>query len=136
MRYLLLKDFKRSYVLLLANFLLVLGSCKKEVIETAVDAFSQINTEVKYSQGIYNVQFTLQEYPYKEVGIRLALSKTMIHQNVNVTQEIANQASLNRYAVFLNNLTANKTYFYQIYVKDSASDKEVYSDIFSFTTNP
>jgi len=136
MRYQLQKDVKPIKMLLLSGFLLVLLACKKEITETAVDAFAQINTEVKYSKGIYNVQFTLQEYPYKEVGIKLAISKSMIHQNLNVRQEIANQASLNRYAVFLNNLAANKTYYYQIYVKDSASAKEVYSDIFSFTTNP
>jgi len=122
--------------MLLAGLLMVAMACKKDVQGVPVDAFAQVNPKIVYKEGICSIQFTLEEYPYKEVGLRVATSKTLLHLNQGLTVEIANQVSANRYAVFFNTLLANKTYHYQIYVKDSASAKEVYSDVYSFTTNP
>lgn len=122
--------------MLFALFLLTLVSCKKEVTEVSVDAFAQLNNEVVFVDGVYNVQFTLQQYPYKEVGVKLATNKTMFNKNTGLTQQTANEISSNRYSTFYNLLTPKTIYYYQIYVKDSASSKEVYSDVFSFTTNP
>lgn len=111
-------------------------ACKKEVTEVTIDAFAQLNNEVKYSQGTYNILFTLQEYSYKEVGVRIGDNKAVFANQANTTTYRANPVGLNRYGIFVNNLTAHKTYYYQIFVKDSASPKEVSSDIFSFNTNP
>lgn len=136
MKYLLSKDVKRLNVFLLTTFLCLSMACKKEVTEVSVDAFAQVNNEVKYNQGVYNVLFTLQEYPYKEVGVMLGTSKGQFHQRTDLITYPANEVGSNRYGIFLNSLTAGKTYYYQIYVKDSASAKVVYSDVFSFITNP
>ncbi len=122
--------------LLLLAILLVIISCKKEVVEINVDAFAQLNNEVKTNQGMYTILFTLQPYPYKEVSLKLAKSKESFHKNTNLTSFTANQVSENRYGVFVNNLNANETYYYQILVKDSSSSKEVSTDVFSFKTNP
>jgi len=137
MKYQLLRNAKGCKLLLLAIFLLLLASCKKEVTtEVTVDAFAQVNSEVKYNNGIYNILFTLQEYPYKETGIRMGTGKNMFYQNKDLTTYPAYEVSSSRYGVFVNSLPANTTYYYQIYVKDSATSKVVYSDLFSFTTNP
>ncbi|MBC8986832.1 hypothetical protein H9X96_13725 [Pedobacter sp. N36a] len=136
MKYPLLKGIKKLSILSLFAGVLVLTSCKKETVEVSVDAFAQLNNELKYEQGVYNVLFSLQEYPYKEIGVRVGNTKSSIHQNKDLTYYIANQVSANRYGIFLNALTRDKIYYYQIYVKDSASEKVVYSDIFSFKTNP
>lgn len=119
-------------------FLLVLAACKKETITTlvSVDAFAQIDNEVKYTEGIYNILFTLQKYPYKEVGVMMGTSKDLFNTHKDLTTHLANQVSLNRYGIFVNSLLANKTYYYQIYVKDTSSDKQIYSDLYSFTTKP
>ena len=110
--------------------------CKKDInTEVTVDAFKQVDPEVKYNNGIYNIMFTLQEYPYKETGIRMGTEKNMFYQNKDITTYPAYQMSPNRYGVFVNSLAANATYYYQIYVKDSATSKEVYSDLFLFTTS-
>jgi len=136
MKFRSIKNDKLLKTWLLTTLLMVLFACKKEVVEVTVDAFDQVNAEVKQTQGIYSIQFTLHEYPYKEVGVKLATTKSSLAKNENLVQQIAYPVSLNRYGIFLNTLTANKTYYYQIYVKDSTSPKEVYSDVFSFTTNP
>lgn len=135
-KYQLLKDAKHLKILFLTIFLLAFMGCKKEVVEVSVDAFAQLNTEVTQTQNTYNIQFTLQEYAYKEVGVRLGTSKDMLHKNLNLTLQIANLIGSNKYGAFFNSLKVNEVYYYQIYVKDSASAKEVYSDVFSFTTNP
>jgi len=131
----LLKAVKPLKMFLFTIFLLAFMGCKKGVVEVSVDAFAETNTEIKFTQGICNLQFTLQEYPYKEVGVKLGTNKNIWYKNEGLTRQIANQVGSNRYGVFLNSLTANTTYYYQIYVKDS-SGKEIYSDVFSFTTNP
>ncbi len=130
------KRVKRLNILLLSAVLLVFMSCKKEVVEVPVDAFAQVDSEVKFNQGVYHILFTLQKYPYKEIGVRWGDNKNLFHQNAGLTTQSASNVGSNRYGIFLNSLAANKIYYYQIYVRDSASDKEVYSDIFSFTTNP
>ena len=137
MKYQSLKNVRRSLWLVLGVLLFTVMSCKKEVItEVTVDAFAQVDPQVKYNDGIYNILFTLQEYPYKETGIRMGTNKTMFYQNKGLTIYPAYQVSSNRYGAFINSLLPNTAYYYQIYVKDSASSKEVYSDLFSFTTNP
>lgn len=134
MRYRLLNNVKRLFFLLSTALIILTAACKKKIIEVPVDAFAQVNPEVKYNQGTYKIEFSLHEYPYKEVGIKLTTNKSMLYQTKDLSQYPANQVSLNRYSVFLNNLTSAKTYYYQIYVKDSASSKEIYSDVFSFIT--
>lgn len=138
MKYQLPSRVKHLNILLLTFFLLVLAACKKEFIttEVSVDAFAQVDNEVKYAEGIYNILFTLQKYPYKEVGVMMGTSKDQFYKHKDLTTHLANEVSLNRYGIFVNSLLANKTYYYQIYVKDSASDKQIYSDLYSFTTNP
>ncbi|SEQ91597.1 hypothetical protein [Pedobacter rhizosphaerae] len=130
------KGVKPLIFFLFFAFILSLSSCKKDGKEVIIDAFAQLNPEVKHNQGVYNIQFTLQQYPYQEVIVRLAESKTQLFQNSKLVIIQANQMSLNRYGVFINNLIGNKNYYYQILVKDSATSKEVYSDVFSFSTNP
>lgn len=132
MKYLSLKSIRN---LALFASLLVLTACKKEKTEVTVDAFAQVNKEVKYDQGVYNILFSLQEYPYKEVGVRVGSSKSLIHQDKDLTYHLAHQVTANRYGIFLNALSKDKIYYYQIYVKDSIAEKIVYSDIFSFKTN-
>lgn len=122
-------------MLLFTIFLLVLMGCKKDVVEVSVDAFSDMNTEIKQVQGVRSLQFTLQEFPYKEVGVKLGTNKSKWYQKDGFTLLIANQVSSNRYGVFFNSLKASTTYYYQIYVKN-VSGKEISSDLFSFTTNP
>ncbi|RZM27388.1 MAG: hypothetical protein EOO88_13435 [Pedobacter sp.] len=106
------------------------------MVETKVDAFAQPNNEVKYNQGTYTILFTLQEYPYKEVGIRMSSNKSDFNTREKLTRQISNPVSKNRYGIFVNNLNPATIYYYQIYVQDSASTREVNSAIFSFTTQP
>jgi len=125
------------YLLSLSLAILCLVSaCKKQTNETVVDAFAQVNPEAKYNNGVYNIQFSLQEYPYDEVTVNISESKNNFHKNTNLIQIKAYQASNGRYGVFINTLAAARTYYYQIRVKDSAAGKLVNSDIYSFTTNP
>ena len=131
----LLKDIKSLKMPLFAIYLLLLMGCKKDIVEVSVDAFSDLNTEIKNIQGVNSLQFTLQEFPYKEVGVKLGTNKSKWYQKDGFTLIIANQVSSGRYGIFLNSLTPNTTYYYQIYVKNT-SGKEIYSDLFSFTTNP
>lgn len=130
-----LKDVKSLKMLLFAICLLVLMGCKKDVVEVSVDAFSDLNAEIKQVQGVNSLQFTLQEFPYKEVGVKLGANKSKWYQKDGFTLIIANQVSSSRYGIFFNSLTPNTTYYYQIYVKN-AFGKEISSDLFSFTTNP
>jgi len=131
----LLKDVKSLKMPLFAICLLVLMGCKKDVVEVSVDAFSDLNAEIRLVQGVNSLQFTLQEFPYKEVGVKLGTNKSKWYQKDGFTLIIANQVSSSRYGIFFNSLTPNTTYYYQIYVKN-ASGKEISSDLFSFTTNP
>ena len=131
----LLKDIKSLKMPLFAICLLLLMGCKKDIVEVSVDAFSDLNKEIKNIQGVNSLQFTLQEFPYKEVGVKLGTNKSKWYQKDGFTLIIANQVSSGRYGIFLNSLTPNTTYYYQIYVKNT-SGKEIYSDLFSFTTNP
>lgn len=132
----LTKAVRNGRAIYVLFFLLVLASCKKQPVEVTIDAFAQVNPEVSYTNDAYNIQFTLQEFPYTEVIVKVAESKAMIIQNAQKIQINAYQMSLNRYGVFINNLTPNKTYFYQILVKDANTSREAYSDVYSFSTNP
>lgn len=136
MSYRLLKEIKRLQILLLTIMLIALTGCKKEVTEVTVDAYAQLDAKTEYKQGIYSLEFTLQDYPYQEVGVRSGTSKNAFSKNEGLTQNIANEVATHRYAVFYNTLAKNTIYYYQIYVKDATSGREVYSDVFSFTTNP
>lgn len=137
MRYPLKKGTKACYLLLLLISLLTLDSCKKEVmVEKKVDAFDQLDNEVKHSEGIYNILFSLQEYPYKQVGIRMSINKNDFNTREKLARQIANPVAQNRYGIFVNNLSPGTTYYYQIYVQDSAGTTEVNSDLFSFITQP
>lgn len=106
------------------------------MVEKKVDAFAQLNNEVKYSQGTYNILFSLQEYPYKLVGVRMSSNKSDFNTREKLERQIANPMTQNRYGIFVNNLTPGTIYYYQIFVQDSASTREVNSDLFSFTTQP
>jgi len=119
----------------LVFFLLFSISCKKEVIEVNVDAYAQLAAQVDYTNGAYKLQFSLGDYPYKEVGVRLSAVKSMFQQTDGLNKQIAVEVAANRYAVFYDTLIKETTYYYQIYVIDPASAKTVYSDVYSFTTN-
>ncbi|RZK04650.1 MAG: hypothetical protein EOO43_22265 [Flavobacterium sp.] len=123
-------------LLLFVIILFAFTSCKKETVERNIDAFAQLNTEVKADKNVYNILFSLQEYPYKEVGIKLSKNKSSFFDGIGLNNFVANKVSDNRYGVFVNGLLANQNYYYQVYVKDSNSANEVYSDVFSFKTNP
>lgn len=122
-------------LLLAALMPLLLLSCRKETIEVPIDAFAQLDTELRYDEEIYTLLFTLQEYPYKEVGLRLSLDKNSFYKEKGITHYPVYLVSKNRYGVFLNSLKAETAYYYQLYVKDSVSSKEVYSDVFSFSVS-
>jgi hypothetical protein len=117
-------------------FILVFSiSCKKEITQVNVDAYAKIDAQVDLTDGVYKVQFSLSDYPYKEVGVRLSSVKSMFQQTEGLNQQIGFEIAANRYAVLYSNLVKETTYYYQIYVIDSASSKTVYSDVYSFTTN-
>lgn len=129
-------QFTKGVSHILALILLLTLSCKKETIEVSVDAFSQLNTEVKSDQGVYQILFTLQPYPYSEVGVRISKSKDSFYKNTGLGNFYANKVSPERYGTFINGLDRKTTYYYQIYVKDSSGPKEVHSDVYSFQTIP
>lgn len=135
MRFQLLKAGKGLLNLLLALLMLAVISCKKETVEVTVDAFSQLNTEVKTDQDAFRLLFTLQPYPYAETGVRIGLDKNSFYHGTGLTYHRANPVSNNRFSVFLDPAYADKDFFYQIYVKDANSSKEIYSDVFSFRSN-
>jgi hypothetical protein len=110
-------------------------SCKKEVIQVNVDAYAKIDPQVDLTDGVYKLQFSLSDYPYREVGVRLSSVKSVFQQAEGLNQQIGFEIAANRYAVLYDNLIKNTTYYYQIYVIDSASSKTGYSDVYSFTTN-
>jgi predicted nucleotide-binding protein (sugar kinase/HSP70/actin superfamily) len=82
-----------------------------------------------------NFSFPLSDYPYREVGVRLSSVKSMLQQTEGLNQQVGFEIAANRYAVLYGDLIKETTYYYQIYVIDSASSKTVYSDVYSFTTN-
>ncbi|RYF26202.1 MAG: hypothetical protein EOO42_02055 [Flavobacteriales bacterium] len=133
MKFQLSRDVK---LFLFAIVIFTFTACKKEVVEVKVDAFAQLSTEVKVEKNVYNLLFTLQEYPYKEVGVRLSKDKASFFDGVGLNSLGANKVSKARYGIFVNGLSTNQVYYYQIYVKDSNTANEVYSDVFSFKTNP
>ena len=134
MSYLSLRDVRRLLLPLIAIFL-IFSSCKKQTNEVIIDAFANINPDIKYTNGVYNLQFTLQEFPYDEVILKLTDLKANFYKNTNLTLTKAYQVSPNRYGIFINLPPISKTYYYQIQVKD-ISGKIVNSDIYTFTTNP
>ncbi|RYF21007.1 MAG: hypothetical protein EOO42_11380 [Flavobacteriales bacterium] len=134
MKSLLSKDVKPFLIAFV--FSTFFFACKKEVVEVKIDAFAQLNPEIKSEKNIYNVLFTLQEYPYKEVGLRLSKNKSSFFSGNDLSNFVANEVSKARYGVFINGLASNQVYYYQIYVKDSKATIEVYSDVLSFKTNP
>ena len=115
-------------VLLMFGFI----SCKKETIEVTVDAFAQLNTELKKEGDVFMLLFTLQPYPYQETGVRTGPNKSSFYQGTALFYHKANAVSNNRYAIYLDPANADKDFFYQIYVKDAKSSKEIYSDVFSY----
>ena len=112
-----------------------LVSCKKEVVQVTVDAYAKIDARVEHHKGIYSLEFSLQEYPYKEVGIRLSSVKSKFQQAEGLNTQVAVEIAANRYSVFYDTLVGETTYYYQIYVVDPATAKTIYSDVYSFTTN-
>ena len=107
-------------------------SCKKETVEVIVDAFAQLNTEVKKEGDVLTLLFTLQPYPYAETGVRTGPDKSAFYKGTGLTYHKANAVSNNRYGIYLDAASAAKDIYYQIYVKDAKSSKEIYSDLFSF----
>jgi hypothetical protein len=101
-----------------------------------VDAYSNLAPDVKFEQGVYTLKFTLQDYPYQEVGVRLSSDKGLFAKEEATNKQIAVEISADRYAVFYDSLVNNNTYFYQIYVKDPVTSRLVYSDVLFFNTNP
>jgi hypothetical protein len=106
-------------------------SCKKETVEVTVDAFAQLDTEVKKEGDVVMLLFTLQPYPYAETGVRTGPDKSAFYKGTGLTYHKANAVSNNRYGIYLDAAYASKDFYYQIYVKDAASSKEIYSDVFS-----
>jgi hypothetical protein len=119
----------------LVVFVLLSISCKKEVTQVNVDAYAQIDAKIDFTDGVYKLQFSLSDYPYREVGVRLSSVKSMFQQTEGLNQQVGFEIAANRYAVLYGDLIKETTYYYQIYVIDSASSKTVYSDVYSFTTN-
>lgn len=115
---------------------LIASSCKKQVTEVPVDAFSDLNTLIEHREDNYLLLFTLQEYPYLEVGVRLSADRNAFYKNTGLVNYLSYPVSKNRYGVFLDTIEEGKTYYYQIYVKDSQSPKEAYSDVYSFKATP
>lgn len=100
-----------------------------------VDAFAKLDAKLEFDEDVYQLQFSLQDYPYKEAGVRLSSIKSMFQQIQGINTQTAVQISDNRYAVYYDTLVEGTTYYYQIYVIDPVSAKTVYSDIYSFTTS-
>jgi hypothetical protein len=136
MNFLYRKNLSQYRHLLIIIVLLQLFSCKKEVVEVNVDAYSNLAPDVKFEQGVYTLKFTLQDYPYQEVGVRLSSDKGLFAKEEATNKQIAVEISADRYAVFYDSLVNNNTYFYQIYVKDPVTSRLVYSDVLFFNTNP
>ncbi|NEU09324.1 hypothetical protein GZH53_13450 [Flavihumibacter sp. R14] len=117
--------------------LLMLGfiSCKKEVIEVRVDAYAQLDIEVKHQEDVFALLFTLQPFPYEEIGVRIGADKASFYQGTGLIYHRAYPVSNDRFGIFLDSAHADKDFFYQIYVKEAKSSKEIYSDVFSFRSN-
>jgi len=125
--------FAVSLLLLLCCSVL---SCKKEGELITVDAFAQLAEKVTYHQETYAISFSLQDYPYESVQVRLGDNKSAFKSGTGLKLIGAVLVSKGRYGVFLNDLITSTKYYYQILVKDGQSEKVVHSDIYSFTTNP
>lgn len=132
---LLSKKVIKPKVWLLSLMLLSFMSCKKEVIQKNVDAYEKIDAQVESTKGVYALRFSLPDYPYQEVGVRLSSVKSMFQQTAGLNKQVAVEIAADRYAVYYDRLLAETTYYYQLYVVDPASSKTVYSDVFSFTTS-
>jgi len=115
--------------------LVLFSSCKKQIVEVPIDAFLDLKNEVKFEDGSYTVSFTLQEYPYKEVGLWMNANRNSFHTGSDLTYCPTHTVAKNQYRSYLNVLEPNKTYYYQIFVKDPISSQSVYSEVFSFKTN-
>jgi hypothetical protein len=114
---------------------MLFASCKKEVVIVDVDAFAALNTTVSLDENVYKFMFSLEEYPYQEVGVKLSsIKSTLNEQGGNV--QIAIPVGHKRYGVFYDALVRNTVYYYQIYVVDQATSQRIHSDVYSFKTNP
>jgi hypothetical protein len=131
----LLKKVIKPKFWLLSLMLVSFISCKKEVIQVNVDAFEKIDPQVESTKGVYALRFSLPDYPYQEVGVRLSAVKSLFWQTEGLNKQVAVEIAANKYAVYYNTLVAETTYYYQLYVVDPASAKTVYSDVYSFTTS-
>lgn len=130
MRFQLLRAASRCIYLFAAVVLFGFISCKKETVEVTVDAFAQLNTEVKKEGDVVTLLFTLQPYPYAETGVRTGPDKSAFYKGTGLIYYKANAVSNNRYGIYLDAASASKDIYYQIYVKDAKSPKEIYSDVF------
>lgn len=135
MKFLLRKVVKHPLTLLLLLAGALLSSCKKETREIIVDPFSKLDTEVTFKDGIYQIFFSLETYPYSGYRLRLSTDRNAFYRNANLIIYHAYPINTDRYCSYINLLESGKTYYYQIAVEDTESDKEIYSDVFSFKTS-
>lgn len=113
-----------------------LSSCKKEIVEVPVNPFIDLKAEVMYEDGAYTISYHLQDYPYKEVGLMLTLDRNAFFNRFDLYSCPTYETAKGRFKSYLNDLRPNTTYYYQVYVKDSRSTKEAYSEIYTFKTTP
>lgn len=133
MRYQLTKYIHQSLIFI-GVLVLGLSSCDKEVVEQEIDAFNSLNSEVSYSKGQYILQFSLADFNYKSVQVKLGTSLNDLRDGGLGAHYQAYSSDKNRYIVFFNPLTSNRTYHYQIIVEDQQK-RFVNSDNYKFKTD-
>lgn len=134
MKYQSLKKGKVTSLFIFFLYVIFSTSCKKEIIEILIDPFENLNTVVNHDNGIYQISFTLESYPYSNTFIRMSTDKNSFYNNINIKEYPVYVLNSNRFSAYTNLLQPDKTYYYQIVVIDNKSTKEIYSDVFSFKT--
>lgn len=135
MKFLLIMVKAKSLLIFIACVVLLL-SCKKETKEITVDAFKDIQFSILQREKTYQLSFTLQPFTYYDYGIRISADKGSLFTGSKVEEYAAYPIDKDRYGLFINTLGANKVYFYQIFVRSSSTSNRIFSDVYSFSTNP
>jgi hypothetical protein len=136
MKYPLPRKDKTIYIFILLISVILSTSCKKEITEILINPFENLNTLVNHENGVYQISFTLEKYPYDKYFLKLSSDKNSFYKNINIKEYPAYALNSSRYSTYINLLEPDKIYYYQIVVVDSKSTKEIYSDVFSFKTEP
>lgn len=137
MKFQLLKISGLMKKLMFFCFIILICSCKKEIIEIEVDAFKNLQQEVKMlDNGTYRISFVLQDFDYDDYGLKLTSDKNNFFKGINLVNYSIYPLENKRFGSFVNSLEKKKTYYYQIFVKGNSSSKEVNSEVYSFTTEP